>query len=1469
MDDFLAFLTKRALAMENAEPGIGQQRLQQPRDPREQYRGPAGRAVVTNATAQPPACLYCKLNHKLYLCHGFKLLPAKKRVQFVKEKSLCNICLSAHTRKCRYHFRCTECKMAHHTLLHVNTDLHNSDTTPVVASPASLAANNYNDVLLPTAKVKVFARDGTPIYLKALLDSGSQLSFITDKAVQLLDLKPTDNNVNVIGITNTKANVKRCLPVDIYSVTSPFKVSTTCHVVERITCQLPQNKFDLPSLHLPKHIQLADETFNIPSEIDLLMGADVVFQVLLPTSESPEPPSFQLAPPRERPQHASSATVHQLRLINTHLGYIVGGNLPQLPSSNSAGKVSLQCLQCNDEISSNLNKLWKTESVPETFIETSSEHELCESIFKDTVQLKENRFVVALPLKLPLEEINDALGDSFHFAYKRFLNLEKKLHKNPDLFSEYQKFIHEYLNLNHGHYVDIETMQLNKEATYFLPHHAVLKPDSKTTKLRTVFDGSMKTSLKVSLNDLLLNGPTVQRDLFDILLSFRFGTFTFTTDIKQMFRNVNLVSDHTSLQNILWRDHPDETIKCIRLTTVTYGLKSSSYLATRCLKELALRHECDLPLASFIISNSTYVDDVLYSHNDLNTILEAKSQLRQLLQLGSFQTHKWSSNDSRVIDDIPMTEQHFDDLDLEQDDCSLKALGLQLVVKNDQFKITCPEPFHSDKITKRDILSYIGKFYDPLGFVSPVVVQAKAIMQKLWSSKTDWDSTPDDDIRKEWLEFSSSLAEMKPIFINRNISVSDDDIVELIGFSDASSTTAYGCCVYLRVTHPSGDVDVRLLCSKSRINPLQNKGMTVPRLELNAALLLSMLISKVRATLNLKIKISNVYLFTDSQIVLAWLHTQPIKLTAYVANRVKAITNNTADCRWLYVNTKDNPADYISRGVRPQELADCAMWWCGPAMLHDPGFCFDVGFSLPSDIPETKVGPAFSISQAVSTGVVTNTVFQQLHKHSSISKMVRIMAYVMRFINNLKSHKVTRKFLSSTELNSALMLLVRHEQEVHFSEEMSCINNNKPVKGPLHSLHPFIDNMGILRVGGRLHHSNIPYLQKHQAILPKNSHVTKCIVISEHERLLHAGPKLLLTNLNQKFWITNGLMFVKSITHKCIVCFRQKATASKQLMGSLPAGRVTATSRPFEKVGVDFAGPIDVKLSRVRRSVTGKGYICVYVCFATKAVHLELASDLTTDTYLACLRRFVSRRGLPSEIYSDNASTFKGAQSQLTELYALQSSRDHQGKVHDYSAQHGIDFHFIPSYSPTFGGLWEAAVKSTKYHLKRVVQGHLLTYEQINTILVEIECILNSRPLVPLSSSDVNDYSYLTPGHFIIGNALTMYPEKDVSNVPQNRLKFWQLCTHVKQSFWKMWHKDYLNLLQNRPKWLDISPNIKLGSLVILKEDNVPTMEWKMARVVKLVPGHDGHVRAVEVKTSNGHTHVRSIVKVCVLPIDD
>ncbi|XP_049877966.1 uncharacterized protein LOC126375152 isoform X1 [Pectinophora gossypiella] len=996
--------------------------------------------------------------------------------------------------------------------------------------------------------------------------------------------------------------------------------------------------------------------------------------------------------------------------------------------------------------------------------------------------------------------------------------------------------------------------------------------------MRVVFNGSMRTNKGVSLNDIQLNGPKVQRDLFDILMLFRFGEYMVTTDIRRMFRNININPAHKPLQNILWRNNLHEEIRCICLDTVTYGLKSSSYLATRCLLELANRFEHELPLASFVIRNCTYIDDVLYSNSNLDILIETKRQLCAMLKYGSLEAHKWSSNQASVLSDIPIEKQHFDSLDFEQDcNFNMKTLGLQMNLKQDSFTISSPDNSSSGNITKSTVLSCIARFYDPLGFASPIIIKAKAIMQRLWEDKLDWNAPAPKEIVHDWLQFSNNLASMQPIHLDRNIPIPETAVaVQLIGFADASSTTGYGCCLYLRVVDTTGNAKLFLLCSKSRINP-RAKPLTVPRLELHAALLLAKLVSKVYDTLHIKIKIDNVYLHSDSKIVLAWIETDLTRLQAYISNRVRAIKELTGNWKWLYVQSRDNPADLISRGVDPQVLPGCALWWNGPTFLQEREYQFENNnVYLPlENLPEMKTAPSSASPADVVLLTVKENEFLRsfINRYSDINKMTRIMAYILRYRDNLrlkvKDKNITfeKRHLSTQELQRALIEIIKYDQSIHFHNEINSLQLQKEVSGSLKSLHPFLDNENLLRVGGRLHNSDISYAQKHPIILVKGSIITELIIRSEHARLLHAGPKLLLSSLNQKYWIVNGIREVKKVTHKCITCFKLKALASKQLMGSLPSDRVVRPLRAFQKVGLDFTGSIEVKQSRIRRSVIGKGYILVFVCFSTKAVHLELASDLTTATFLACFKRFISRRGLPSDCYCDNASTFRCASSQLNDLYKLLGSQNHQMQVNNFAAQNQINFHFIPSYSPVFGGLWEAAVKSTKYHLKRIVQNSLLTYEELNTVLVQIEAVLNSRPLLPMTSNP-DDFTYLTPGHFLIGTSLMTYPDHDVSNKPVNKLKMWNVCNNMVQSFWKIWYKHYLNVLQSRPKWQTAKSNITIGSLVLLVENNSPPLNWPMARVTQIFPGKDNHVRAFEVMTPNRKKHIRSVTKVCILPLD-
>ncbi|XP_011858374.1 PREDICTED: uncharacterized protein LOC105555930 [Vollenhovia emeryi] len=316
-------------------------------------------------------------------------------------------------------------------------------------------------------------------------------------------------------------------------------------------------------------------------------------------------------------------------------------------------------------------------------------------------------------------------------------------------------------------------------------------------------------------------------------------------------------------------------------------------------------------------------------------------------------------------------------------------------------------------------------------------------------------------------------------------------------------------------------------------------------------------------------------------------------------------------------------------------------------------------------------------------------------------------------------------------------------------------------------------------------------------------------------------------------------------------------------MGSLPSD-IIHPSRAFTITGVDFAGPITTLVNKGRGRKTNKSYIALFVCFSTKAIHLEATSELTTAAFIASLRRFIGQRGRPRTLYSDNGTNFIGANRELKEVYQFVRAEVETG-IGDMFANENIEWKFIPPDSPHMGGLWEAGVKSCKYHLKRVMGNVLFTFEELATALSQIEACLNSRPLSSMSA-DPMDLQPLTPAHFLIGEALTSLPDVNVTTIPLNRLDRWQMIQRVFQDFWKRWAAEYLNNLQGRSKWRIAKENLKVNDLVIIREENLPPLKWKLGRVIELHPGSDGLVRVATVRTS-GNNVKRSIVKLCKLPL--
>ncbi|XP_055924606.1 uncharacterized protein LOC129956700 [Argiope bruennichi] len=314
-------------------------------------------------------------------------------------------------------------------------------------------------------------------------------------------------------------------------------------------------------------------------------------------------------------------------------------------------------------------------------------------------------------------------------------------------------------------------------------------------------------------------------------------------------------------------------------------------------------------------------------------------------------------------------------------------------------------------------------------------------------------------------------------------------------------------------------------------------------------------------------------------------------------------------------------------------------------------------------------------------------------------------------------------------------------------------------------------------------------------------------------------------------------------------------------MGDLPSSRITK-SRPFEKVGVDFAGPLVTKCQHLRKATQFKSYLCLFICTATRAVHLELVSSMSTEAFLSALRRFIARRGHPTDILSDNGSNFIGSDNYLKQLFKLVQDQS----VQNFLTVRNISWKFIPPYAPNFGGVWESSIKLAKRHLFKTCQGHLLNFEELSSLLCQIEACINSRPLVPLSN-DPADLRALTPGHFLIGEPLLELPEgTSLTNQNLSLSCRWKSLLQLKHQFWNRWTRDVLHHLQARRKWHQHRPPLSVGDLVLIQADNMPPLSWPLARILEIIPGTDGIPRVALLRTPSGPAK-RAINRLIALPV--
>ena len=1401
-------------------------------------------------------CKYCKENHKIIHCKSFIKIDVNAKREFVKQNSLCFNCIGNNhsAGQCLSSAVCRICRRKHHSLLHpaglVNTDDrsdNNNSNVPRNENKADAAQNvkpsgstnsdtvatffsanqvhRTNQVLLATVLVNATANNGSYHTIRALLDQGSQASFVTEATAQYLGLKKMPVRGYISGLEgNNKIISKFMVEITLKSIHNPnVQVKVAAYILKSITTFMPGKQ--LVPVGWVCDFPLADPNYHTPNRIDMLLGAEIYGQVIQEGV-------------RKGPQGNMVAQA-------TSFGWILSGVVDK--SHQPHGNVLV--MHSHVEERELMKKFWELEdNVMNDHSILSEEDKQCERFFSETTRRdSDGRYIVRLPFKT--QDATPTVVSSKKIAEKRLSSLVTRLSKNTDMEVKYHKVLEEYLLLEHME--KVPEKERNNSKGIYLPHFAIIREDKDTTQVRIVFDASCKGENGVSLNNLLMIGPTLQPTLRHILMKWRTYPICLSADIVKMYRQIKVDERDVDFQRILWKETTDSKNHEYRLLRVTFGTACAPYLAVKVLQQVAIDEKEKYPTAAVKVKKDFYMDDLLTGVDTVEEGIKLYSEMNNLVEKGGFSLQKWSSNSEELLRSLETKDKDTTEEGRKiKIDEVIKLLGLTWDRTVDAFRYTVTLPPTKKPVTKRIIISDISRLFDPLGWVSPSVIVAKIIIQKLWLSGISWDDEVPETILKEWLTYRDDLCQLSELQIPRWIKTKrNNTLVELHGFSDASKL-AYAAVVYLRLINDQGQVSVNLITSRTKVAPI--KQVSIPRLELCGAVLLSRLLVEVAHTLDIP-KV-NIHAWSDSTVVLAWLNSHPNRWQTFVANRVSEILTTLDAQQWSHVRSGVNPADYASRGLNPSDLKKQTSWFDGPAFLYS------------EEIVYNKLKDTDTDLEAIKRVHFSSTEINLWDRFSNLTKLIRVVAYCRRMWTKRIKDQGYKTGLSAQELTDALNICIKQCQAEGFREQIEKISkdgNSAKLKGSLKSLNPFIDGIGILRVGGRLQKSELSENRKHPILLPKKSNLTNLIVADSHIKTLHGGPALMLAYLRTKYWILGAKELVKSRVHKCVTCVRQSAAISNQLMGQLPAARVTPT-RPFKCTGIDYAGPINIRTSKGRGHHAYKGYICLFICMATKAVHIEAVSDMTTQGFLAAFRRFVSRRGHCSDIWSDNGTNFVGASRELKKLFSAEQATLTK-ELADSLASQGTKWHFIPPYSPNFGGLWEAGIKSIKFHLRRVVGESTLTYEELSTVLTQIEACLNSRPLSRMDDNP-DGLDALTPSHFLVGEPLVAVPEYNFESSTVGSLRRWQLTQRMTQQFWRRWSQEYLVMFLNRYKWSQQTPEPCIGNLVLVKEDDLPPSRWLLGRVVAKHPGNDGITRVVSLRTKNAVIK-RAISKICILPV--
>ena len=732
--------------------------------------------------------------------------------------------------------------------------------------------------------------------------------------------------------------------------------------------------------------------------------------------------------------------------------------------------------------------------------------------------------------------------------------------------------------------------------------------------------------------------------------------------------------------------------------------------------------------------------------------------------------------------------------------------------------------------------------YDPIGFISPVVFHAKLILQESWERKLAWDEPLPSDIASKWITWCNDLERVKCITIPRCYAMGKGVNYELFGYCDAS-TKGYAAVVYLRTQLASGIIGTSLVASKTRIAPV-NHAYTIPKLELLGCFILCSLMGTVNNAIKDQLNITKVTYWTDSTINLFRIRGVKNEYKQFVQNRVNHIRKLSHINEWFYIPTKLNPADLASRGCLPDDILRKEEWLSGPKFMTVPNFnyrTFEEKVEVTKEVYQNDLelkskcrdGNNLSQISMVTDNVIcaVNKQFEtwkgnlaaiiDINKYNCINKLLRITAYVLKFARRDRKSGA----LDVEDIAKARKMWVITEQKLQKKLRPLAFLKSKASLGLYFEDH-------VMRCRGRILNSDLPYDTKCPIYIPKNSKLAELIVVDAHAKVFHNKEKSTLVEIRANYWIPQCRKLVRNVLKNCYVCKRLEGRKfALPPPPPLPSYRVDI-SPPFTNVGLDHMGPLWVH-DIYAKGKSHKVYVALFTCCTTRMIHLELQPNLEATACIRVMKRTFARVGTPRLMISDNHKTFKSAQ------------------VKRFSIEQGIAWKYILELSPHWGGFYERLNGLVKRSLRKILWRAKLSYEEVETILIEIEGILNSRPLGYVY--DDNFEEPLTPSHLMFGRRLQN--RAFITTDVQGECDLFKRYNHVitlTEHFWKRFSGEYLTELRERAKHgKDNTSAIKVGDVVIINQRNMPRNSWPLGKVVRLVKSSDELVRGA-VLTSRG-----------------